>query len=113
MKILGAVLKLPAKQHCQPSRIYLKSGPSWPNLQYCLAGSSKGAPRIFIFSIVLGADNLSLICEIHACEFLTLTILSIGTVLGLHQRMQKSPRWIFLVQICLIKQICPNLHQEN
>ena len=33
--------------------IYLKIGPNW---QCCLAGSSKTAPRIFIFSIVLGAE---------------------------------------------------------
>ena len=31
----------------------LKSGPNWPNRQYCLAGSSKTAPRILIFSIVM------------------------------------------------------------
>ena len=35
--------------------MYLKIGPNWPNRQYCLAGSSKTAPRIF-FSIVLGAE---------------------------------------------------------
>ena len=38
IKILGAVLDLPAKQQCR------------------LAGSSKMAPRILIFSIVLGAE---------------------------------------------------------
>ena len=36
--------------------IYLKIGPNW---QCCLAGSSKTAPRILIFSIVLGAKYLS------------------------------------------------------
>ena len=36
--------------------IYLKIGPYWPNRQCCLAGSSKIAPRIFIFSIAMGAD---------------------------------------------------------
>ena len=48
IKILVAVLELPAKQ------------PIWPNFevngldcQCCLAGSSKMAPRIFIFSIFL------------------------------------------------------------
>jgi hypothetical protein len=50
--------------------------------QCCLAGSSKTAPRIFIFSIVLGAEYLSYVksIETHARTFLTLNILSIGTV---------------------------------
>ena len=45
---------------------------------------SKTAPRIFIFSVVLGAENLSYVKSIvtHAGTFLTLNILSIGTVLG-------------------------------
>ena len=38
--------------------IYLKIGPNWPNRQCCLAGSSKTAPRILIFSIAMGADYL-------------------------------------------------------
>ena len=37
--------------------IYLKIGPNWPNRQYCLAGSSKTAPGILIFSIAMGAYN--------------------------------------------------------
>ena len=48
IKILEAVLELPAKQHC-------RFGLDW---QCCLAGSSQMAPRIFIFSIVLGAKYL-------------------------------------------------------
>ena len=43
----------------------------WPNLelngldwQCCLAGSSKTAPRIFIFPIVLGAEYLSYVKSI-------------------------------------------------
>ena len=55
MKILGAVLELPLP--IQP--IYLKIGPNWPNRQCCLAGSSKTAPRILIFSIAMGAEYLS------------------------------------------------------
>ena len=53
--------------------------------QCSLAGSSKTAPRIFIFSIVLGAENLSDVksIETHARTFLSLNILSIGTVKGL------------------------------
>ena len=59
IKILGAVLELPAKQHSQflPIQpIHLENGPNWLYWQCCLAGSSKAAPRIFIFSIVLGAE---------------------------------------------------------
>ena len=39
--------------------MYLKIGPNWPNLQFCLTGSSKMAPRILIFSIAMGAEYLS------------------------------------------------------
>ena len=62
---------------------------NWPNFevngldwQSCLAGSSKTAPRIFIFSIILGAEYLSYVKSIenYAHAFLTLNILSIGTV---------------------------------
>ena len=56
IKILGAVLELPAKQHCQFSPfgpIFEVNGLDW---QYYLAGSSKMAPRILIFSIAIGAD---------------------------------------------------------
>ena len=58
-KILGAVLELPAKQYCQflPSQpIYLENGPNGLYWQCYLAGSSKTAPRILIFSIAMGAD---------------------------------------------------------
>ena len=42
------------------------------------------APSIFIFSIVLGSEYLSYVkyIETHARAFLTLDILSLGTVLG-------------------------------
>ena len=56
IKILGAVLELPATQYCQflPIQpIHLKNGLYW---QCCLAGSSKTAPRILIFSNAMGAD---------------------------------------------------------
>ena len=56
IKILGAVLELPAKQHCQFSPFgpnFEVNGLDW---HYCLAGSSKTAPRILIFSIAIGAD---------------------------------------------------------
>ena len=55
IKILGAVLELPAKQHCQFSPF----GPFYEVMgldgQCYLAGSSKTASRIFIFSIAVGA----------------------------------------------------------
>ena len=55
IKILGAVLELPAKQHCQFSPfgpIFEVNGLDW---HCCLAGSSKTAPRILIFLIAMGA----------------------------------------------------------
>ena len=52
-KILGAVLELPAKQHCQ----FCPFGPTFEvnglDWQCYLAGSSKLAPRILIFSIAM------------------------------------------------------------
>ena len=56
-----------------------ENGLDW---QCCLAGSSKTAPRIFIFSIVLGAENLSYVksIETHARAFLPLNISAIGSV---------------------------------
>ena len=56
MKILGAVLELPAVQQCQSSTFTSKFGPNGLNLQCCLAGSFKTAPSILIFSIATGAD---------------------------------------------------------
>ena len=53
IKILGAVLELPARQHCQSSIFTKKNGPNW---LCCLAGSSKTAPRILIFSTAMGAN---------------------------------------------------------
>ena len=48
----------------------------------CLAGSFKTAPRIFIFSIVLDAENLSYVISIETQvgAFLAINILSMGTV---------------------------------
>ena len=61
IKIPEAVLELPGKTAL----------PIWPNFEVngldwlcCLAGSSKTAPRIFIFSIVLGAEYLSYVKSI-------------------------------------------------
>ena len=50
IKIMGAVLELPAKQPIWP--IFEVNGLDW---HCCLAGSSKTAPRILIFSIAMGA----------------------------------------------------------
>ena len=55
IRILGAVLELPAKQHCQFSPfgpIYEVNGLDW---KCYLAGSSKTVSRILIFSIAMGA----------------------------------------------------------
>ena len=77
IKILGAVLELPAKQHCQFSPYTSKLGQIG-----CLAGSSKRAPRIFIFSIAMGANYAFYVktIETHARTFLALNILAIGRV---------------------------------
>ena len=56
IKILEAVVELPAKQHCQSSPLTSKLGRID---QIGSAGSSKTAPRIFIFSIAVGAEYLS------------------------------------------------------
>ena len=55
IKILEAVFELPAKQQCQLSPfgpLYEVNGLDW---QCYLAGSSKTAPRILIFSMAMGA----------------------------------------------------------
>jgi hypothetical protein len=55
IKILAAVLELSAKQHWQFSPfgpIFKVNGLDW---QCCLAGSSKTAARILIFSTAMGA----------------------------------------------------------
>ena len=58
---------------------FVVNGLDW---QYCLAGSSQRAPRILIFSIVLGAENLSYekSIETHARAFLPPNISAVGTV---------------------------------
>jgi hypothetical protein len=76
IKILGAVLELPAKQHCQFSPF----GPfSW---QCCLAGSSKIAPGILIFSMAMGADYLFelISIEIYVPQFNGHNKLFLGSV---------------------------------
>ena len=67
IKILGAVLELPAKQHCQFSLFPVKM-----NWQCCLGDSFKMAPRILSFSIALDADySFELISiETYAPQFI-------------------------------------------
>ena len=100
MKMLGAFLELPAEQDCG----FGQFDQIWPNFEVngldwlcCLAGSSKTAPRIFIFSIVLGAEYLFYVksIETYTRALLTLNILSIGTVFFLLQN------WICLKKISL------------
>ena len=96
IKILGAVLDLSAKQP-----IYLKIGPNWPNQQCCLAGSSKTAPRIFIFSIAMDADYTFYVksIETHAHAFLPLNISAVGSEASTLTYLTKH-------QVLLIKEKC-------
>ena len=64
IKILGAVLELPDKQHCQFSQfgpIFEVNGLDW---QCCLAGSSNMAPRILIFFNCHGCQTF-ILAEIY------------------------------------------------
>ena len=54
MKILGAVLELPAKQHCQSSPFTSKLG----QIRRIGSAGSITAHRILIFSIAMGAEYL-------------------------------------------------------
>ena len=56
IKILGAILELPAKTALPIQPIFVVNGVNW---QCSLAGSSKTVPRILIFSIAMGAKPLS------------------------------------------------------
>ena len=57
IKIMGAVLELPAKQHCQFGPFTKKSGKmGWIGSAVYLAGSHKTAPRYFIFSTAMGPE---------------------------------------------------------
>ena len=54
IQILGAFWSYQLNRPIQPILPdFLVNGPNW---QCCLAGSSKTAPRILIFSIALGAE---------------------------------------------------------
>ena len=56
IKILGVVLELPAKQHCQFGPIWLNFEVNGLDQQYRLASSSKTDPSILIFSIAMGVN---------------------------------------------------------
>ena len=60
IKIVGAVLELPAKQQCQFSPFAV----NMLNWLCCLTGSSKTAPRILIFFQCHGCQYF-ILCEIH------------------------------------------------
>ena len=67
IKILGAVLELPAKQHCQFSPFgpfFEINGLDW---HCCPAGRSKTAPRILTFSMAMGADCTFELISIKTC----------------------------------------------
>ena len=67
------------------------------NWQCCLAGSSKTAPRILIFSIAIGADYSFHVktIETHARAFMTLNILAIG-------RVYKEPIYFDSLDQCVL-----------
>ena len=76
-------------QNCTANPAHLpqkwaKNGSNGLNWQYSLAGSSKTAPRIFIFLIVKGAEYLSYMksIETHARAFLPLNISAVGSVIN-------------------------------
>ena len=52
IKILGAVLELPAKQHCQFGPFTKKSGKMG-----CLGGRSQTVPKILILSTAMGVKS--------------------------------------------------------
>ena len=57
IKILGAVLELPAKQHSQFGLSTKKMGQmGWISRQQCYLAGSSEAPKILIFSMAMGAD---------------------------------------------------------
>jgi hypothetical protein len=74
MKILGAVLELPAKQHCQSSPFTSNLGQIVKNWQCCLAGSSKMAAMDADYSFYVKT------IETYARAFKALNVSAIGRV---------------------------------
>ena len=67
IKILGAVLELPAKQHCQFSLSTKKMGQmGWIGSAVWLV-APKTAPRILIFSMAMDADYTFELISIKTC----------------------------------------------
>ena len=56
IKILGR-FGATSKRALPIQHIHFENGPNGLNWQCCLAGGSKTAPRILIFSIAMGANN--------------------------------------------------------
>ena len=105
IKILEAVSELPAKTVVPIQPIYLKNGPNGLNWQCCLAGSSKTAPRILIFSIGMGADYSFYVKSIATCTstFFGYIISVLASVLNLNHKkaISRFPstvihRWIII-----------------
>ena len=77
----GAILELPAKQHCQ---FQPKNGPNGLNWQCFLAVSSITAPRILISLMTMVADSFELISiETCAPQFIGHNKLFLGSVIWL------------------------------
>ena len=76
IKILGAVLDYQLNSIADLANLAQFLGINELDWQCCLAGSSKTAPRILIFSIVTVADYsfYEKTINTHACAFLTLNI---------------------------------------
>ena len=76
MKILGAVLELPAKQHSPFKYLKMRQIGQIGSATY-LAGSSQRSPRILIVSIAMGAENSpyvkSIETHVHAFYLCNLT----------------------------------------
>ena len=85
-KILVAVSEIPAKQHCQFSPFGTFFAVNRLNWQFCLADSSKTAPRILIFSMAMGANySFKLISiETYAPQFIGHDKLFLGSVINLN-----------------------------
>ena len=71
--------------------IYQENGPNGLNWQCCLAGSSKTAPRILIFSMAMVADYLFelISIETYAPKFIGLNKFFLGSVMMLNTRLLK------------------------
>ena len=84
MKILRAVLELPAKKHCQSSPFTSKLGQIGQMGSAVQLVAPKRLPGL-IFSIAMGANYSFYVktIETHARVFLKVIIFSIGSVISL------------------------------